>query len=162
MSLLKLLLNFLTTLTYFWFCILKCLVDSCRYLHIVRCFVSRSQLGSLSDAEELFCITYRMLNEAGPIYALFKYIVITVLRIYSMHMKESINRGSFKYCSISLAIIVYKNQELRGLTWLPSKRANKQLKESDADICTQPMDRSSWPLCWIREGWKKLRRKATL
>jgi hypothetical protein len=25
----------------------------------------------------------------------------------------------------------------------PPKRPNKQLKESDADICTQPMDRSS-------------------
>jgi hypothetical protein len=26
------------------------------------------------------------------------------------------------------------------------RRPNKQLKESDADFCTQPMDRSSWPL----------------
>ena len=26
---------------------------------------------------------------------------------------------------------------------LPSEKPNKQLKESDADICTQPMDRSS-------------------
>jgi hypothetical protein len=30
----------------------------------------------------------------------------------------------------------------------PSERPNKQLKESDADICTQPMDE---PCCWIRE-----------
>jgi hypothetical protein len=34
----------------------------------------------------------------------------------------------------------------RNLSWLPSKISNKQLKESDVDICTQPMDRSSWPL----------------
>jgi hypothetical protein len=34
----------------------------------------------------------------------------------------------------------------RALSWLPSKRPNRQLKESDAYICTQPMDRSSWPL----------------
>jgi hypothetical protein len=29
---------------------------------------------------------------------------------------------------------------------LPCEKSNKQLKESDADICTQPMDRSSCPL----------------
>jgi hypothetical protein len=29
----------------------------------------------------------------------------------------------------------------RNLAWLPSEWPNKQLKESDADICTQPMDR---------------------
>jgi hypothetical protein len=34
----------------------------------------------------------------------------------------------------------------RDLSWLPSERPNKQLKESDADICTQPVDRSCWPL----------------
>jgi hypothetical protein len=34
----------------------------------------------------------------------------------------------------------------RDLSWLPSKRPNKLLKEWDADICTQPMDRNSWPL----------------
>jgi hypothetical protein len=34
----------------------------------------------------------------------------------------------------------------RDLSWWPSERPNKQLKESDADICTQPIDRSSWPL----------------
>jgi hypothetical protein len=40
----------------------------------------------------------------------------------------------------------------RDLSWLHSKRPNKQLKESDADICTQPMDRNSWPrlLNWGR------------
>jgi hypothetical protein len=27
----------------------------------------------------------------------------------------------------------------RDLSWLPSERPNKQLKESDADICTQPI-----------------------
>jgi hypothetical protein len=37
------------------------------------------------------------------------------------------------------------------LSWLPAKRPNKQLKESDADICTQPMDRCSWPL-WLNWG----------
>jgi hypothetical protein len=36
----------------------------------------------------------------------------------------------------------------RGLSWLPSERSNKQLKELDADNYTQPMDRSSWPL-WL-------------
>jgi hypothetical protein len=30
----------------------------------------------------------------------------------------------------------------RSLAWLPPQKANKQLKESDADIYTQPMDRS--------------------
>ena len=30
------------------------------------------------------------------------------------------------------------------LAWLYAWRPNKQLKEADADICTQPMDRSSW------------------
>jgi hypothetical protein len=34
----------------------------------------------------------------------------------------------------------------RDLSSLSSERPNKQLKESDVDICTQPMDRSSWPL----------------
>jgi hypothetical protein len=33
----------------------------------------------------------------------------------------------------------------RDLKWLPSERLNKQLKESGAGICIQPMDRSSWP-----------------
>jgi hypothetical protein len=33
----------------------------------------------------------------------------------------------------------------RDLVWPHSGRRNKQLKESDADICTQQMDRSSWP-----------------
>jgi hypothetical protein len=36
----------------------------------------------------------------------------------------------------------------RGLSWLPSKSPQKQLKESDAGICTQPMDRSCCPL-WL-------------
>jgi hypothetical protein len=34
------------------------------------------------------------------------------------------------------------------LAWLPSKKPNKQLKESDADTCTQLMDRSWGPL-WV-------------
>jgi hypothetical protein len=33
--------------------------------------------------------------------------------------------------------------------WLPPERPNKQLKESDADIYTQPMDKTSWPLLFI-------------
>jgi hypothetical protein len=33
----------------------------------------------------------------------------------------------------------------RDLPWLPSERPNKQLKESDAVICTQTMYRNSWP-----------------
>jgi hypothetical protein len=36
----------------------------------------------------------------------------------------------------------------RDLAWLPSRRPNKQLNESDTDICTQLMDRSCWPL-WL-------------
>jgi hypothetical protein len=36
----------------------------------------------------------------------------------------------------------------RSLAWLPSKRSKKQLKESDADTHTQPMDRSQGPL-WL-------------
>jgi hypothetical protein len=38
-----------------------------------------------------------------------------------------------------------------GLSWLPSERPNKQLKELDADIYTQPMERSCCPCGWIRE-----------
>ena len=34
------------------------------------------------------------------------------------------------------------------LSWLPCERPNKQVKESDVDICIQAMDRSSWPL-WL-------------
>jgi len=33
----------------------------------------------------------------------------------------------------------------RDLSWLPSKRLNKQVKESDADTCTQQMNR----ICWL-------------
>jgi hypothetical protein len=36
----------------------------------------------------------------------------------------------------------------RNLSWLPSERSKRHLKVSDADICTQPMDRSCWPL-WL-------------
>jgi hypothetical protein len=51
----------------------------------------------------------------------------------------------------------------RDLSGLPSERPNKQLKESDADIGTQPINRKAPdPCCWIREGWKKLRRRGTL
>jgi hypothetical protein len=50
----------------------------------------------------------------------------------------------------------------RVLAWLYSRLPNKQLKESDADISTQPMDRAANPRCWIREDWKKLRRRAIL
>jgi hypothetical protein len=35
------------------------------------------------------------------------------------------------------------------LPWLPSERPKKQLKESDADTCTQPMDRNCWAL-WLK------------
>ena len=49
----------------------------------------------------------------------------------------------------------------RDLSWLPSERLNKQMKKPDADICAQLMARSTDP-CWIREGWKKLRRRAIL
>jgi hypothetical protein len=36
----------------------------------------------------------------------------------------------------------------RSLAWLPSKRPNKQLQESDTDTYTQPMDRIPGPL-WL-------------
>ena len=41
----------------------------------------------------------------------------------------------------------------RSLAWLSSERPSKQLKESDADTITQPMDRSLGPL-WL--NWEKL------
>jgi hypothetical protein len=40
----------------------------------------------------------------------------------------------------------------RGLLWQTSKRPNKQLKESDVDIYTQPMDPCVEPCGWIREN----------
>jgi hypothetical protein len=40
----------------------------------------------------------------------------------------------------------------RNLTWLPSERPNKQLKELDADTSTQAMDWSQGPLKW---NWGK-------
>jgi hypothetical protein len=40
----------------------------------------------------------------------------------------------------------------RNLAWLPSERANKQLKELDVDIYTHSMDRSWQPL-WL--NWRK-------
>jgi hypothetical protein len=48
----------------------------------------------------------------------------------------------------------------RDLSCMPSERPNKQLKESDADICTQPITRSCWPtpMLDLEKGWKKLRR----
>jgi hypothetical protein len=46
----------------------------------------------------------------------------------------------------------------RGLSWLLSERPNKQLKESDADICIQPMDRS-W---WIREKLEEAEEEGNL
>jgi hypothetical protein len=50
----------------------------------------------------------------------------------------------------------------RDLSLLPSERLKKQLKEADADIYTQPMGRRADPCGWIREGWKKLKRRMTL
>jgi hypothetical protein len=35
---------------------------------------------------------------------------------------------------------------IRDLAWLYSERPNEWMKEPDADIFLQPMDRSSWPL----------------
>jgi hypothetical protein len=43
----------------------------------------------------------------------------------------------------------------RSLAWLPSERPNKQLKESDADIYTQPMDRRRGSLWLNRERLKE-------
>jgi hypothetical protein len=40
----------------------------------------------------------------------------------------------------------YRALTKRALSWLPSERPNTQMKESDEDIYTQPMDRSCWPL----------------
>jgi hypothetical protein len=42
----------------------------------------------------------------------------------------------------------------RDLSWLPSERPSKKLTESDADTCTQTMDRSSWSLL-LRYGRPK-------
>jgi hypothetical protein len=36
----------------------------------------------------------------------------------------------------------------RDLSWLTSERPNKQLKESDTDIYTQPMDKTPDPCGW--------------
>jgi hypothetical protein len=49
----------------------------------------------------------------------------------------------------------------RSLAWLPSERPNKQLKESYADIWTQPMDRSQTPVVELGKSWKKLRMRTT-
>ena len=48
------------------------------------------------------------------------------------------------------------------LTRLPSERPNKQLRESDADICSQPMDRSFCLHGSIREKLEELRKRVTL
>jgi hypothetical protein len=42
----------------------------------------------------------------------------------------------------------YRALTKRNLSWLPSERPNKQLKESDARIHAQPMDRNFW-LPWL-------------
>jgi len=34
------------------------------------------------------------------------------------------------------------HSQKKDLPWLPSKRPNKQLKESDVDMCIQPVNRS--------------------
>ena len=49
----------------------------------------------------------------------------------------------------------------RRLAWLPSEKSNKEVRVSDADTSTQPMDRSQRPL-WLNwgESWKKLRKRA--
>ena len=47
----------------------------------------------------------------------------------------------------------------RDLAWLHSGRLNKQMKESDTDIFTQPMDRSSWPLLLNYERLKEAEEK---
>jgi hypothetical protein len=39
----------------------------------------------------------------------------------------------------------------RSLTWLPSKRPNKQLTESERDTYTQPMERNCIPLWLVRK-----------
>ena len=50
----------------------------------------------------------------------------------------------------------------QSLAWLPSERPIKQLKESDADIYIQPMDRNWGPLwlSWGKKSWKLRRRAA--
>jgi hypothetical protein len=47
------------------------------------------------------------------------------------------------HLNINLRICVLADQSL---AWQPSERLNKQLKESDTDTSTQPMDRSKGPL----------------
>jgi hypothetical protein len=60
----------------------------------------------------------------------------------------SISRGGPKAWHYHWCYGVLTN---RSLAWLPSKRPNKQLKESDTGIFTQPMDRSLWPCGLIRK-----------
>jgi hypothetical protein len=45
----------------------------------------------------------------------------------------------------------YEELTKRDLSWLNSERPNKQLKESHADIFTQPMDRGWWSYGWTKE-----------
>jgi len=43
------------------------------------------------------------------------------------------------------------------------KRSNKQLKESDADMCTRPTKQKlPTPVVELGKSWRKLRRRATL
>jgi hypothetical protein len=50
----------------------------------------------------------------------------------------------------ALLLRLWSTHKKRNLPWLPSERCNKQLKDSDADFCTQPMDRSCWQ---ARRSW---------
>jgi len=47
----------------------------------------------------------------------------------------------------------------RNLSWLPSKKTNKEVKESDGDMCTQPMTEAADPSCWIREKLEEVKEK---
>jgi hypothetical protein len=58
---------------------------------------------------------------------------------------------------------VYEELTKRNLLWLPSERPNKQLKESGADIYTQPNGQKQLtPVIELGERWKKLRKREAL
>jgi hypothetical protein len=49
----------------------------------------------------------------------------------------------------------------RDLSWLPSERPNTQLSQMQIFAPNQWTETSD-PCCWVREDWKKLRRRAIL
>jgi hypothetical protein len=89
--------------------------------------------------------------------------------IYTMEYYPAINNEgimSFEVKWMELENIILsevtqtqKDMHDGSLAWLPFKRSNKQLKESDADTYTQPMHRSQGPGVELGKSWKKPRRR---